>query len=574
MVDMLMENLSQFHFLRPMLLVLLILPLAFWLLFIKQKVLFSSWEKACDSNLLQYLLIQNSDSKKNYGKKLFCIGLVISVLSVAGPTWQKRENPILLPQNPIMFLLNLSSDMQKTDISPSRLDRAKFEISDILKQLPEVESGLIVYTSEPFIISPLSRDSNLLINLLDFVSRDIMPVNGDNLARAIDFAVEKIKSAGFNRGNIVVLAAEAGLNEKSSIAAAQNAVSSGINVSVVGFSSFSSLKNVAQSGQGVFVGYPFNNTQKLVDFIKQHLSNELEKSKNLTQSWQDYGYYLVFPAMLCFLFLFRKGFLVLLLVFCFLPSAHAGWLWSDEYEALKLFKLQKYDQAANLFTDKDWRGAALYRAGNYEAAIPDFSNESNIETLYNKGNALAKSGKIEEAIATYEAVLKKQPEHEDAKFNLEYLKQQKQQQQKQNQNNKQNQDDKDKQKQQQQQESAANANAANQEDKEQNQQNLSEKENTAEQNNSKQNADNSSEDKHNKEAKSQAMQPEPKQPKEKAQDAKQDKAFGVSNEKSPDDKYDEKVQAREQRYRNIPEDKGGLLRAFIQKEYNKNRYGE
>ena len=47
-----------------------------------------------------------------------------------------------------------------------------------------------------------------------------------------------------------------------------------------------------------------------------------------------------------------------------------------------------------------------------------------------------------------------------------------------------------------------------------------------------------------------------------------------AKESSKNENYSETAQAREQVYRQIPEDKGGLLRAFIRREYLKNRYGE
>ena len=49
---------------------------------------------------------------------------------------------------------------------------------------------------------------------------------------------------------------------------------------------------------------------------------------------------------------------------------------------------------------------------------------------------------------------------------------------------------------------------------------------------------------------------------------------GAQADNSDAPKSDEKAQAKEQQYREIPEDVGGLLRAFIYKEYMKNRYGE
>lgn len=79
---------------------------------------------------------------------------------------EKKEIPNLAPENPVMILLNLSTDMAEKDLTPSRLARAKFEISDLLKMIPSAQSGLIVYSDEPFLISPLTDDARLLDNLL------------------------------------------------------------------------------------------------------------------------------------------------------------------------------------------------------------------------------------------------------------------------------------------------------------------------------------------------------------------------------------------------------------------------
>lgn len=78
------------------------------------------------------------------------IGLVTGIVAAAGPSWKKIEIPSLAPENPLMIVLNLSTDMKGKDLTPSRLERAKFKIQDLLKLIPDSQSGLIVYTNEPF----------------------------------------------------------------------------------------------------------------------------------------------------------------------------------------------------------------------------------------------------------------------------------------------------------------------------------------------------------------------------------------------------------------------------------------
>ena len=67
--------------------------------------------------------------------------------------------------------------------------------------------------------------------------------------------------------------------------------------------------------------------------------------------------------------------------------------------------------------------------GDFAKAAELYREDTTVTGLYNQGNALAKSGKIADAIKRYEEVLRLSPDHEDAKFNLEYLKKQQNQQQ-------------------------------------------------------------------------------------------------------------------------------------------------
>ena len=303
------EFFLNFHFLRPWLLLLLLVPATFYFVLFKNDANLSSWEKVCDKKLLDFLLIKGDNGRRKFSVFLIYAGLVFSVIAAAGPTWQKEEQALLLNNKPVMILLNLSTDMQQSDLSPNRLTRAKMEIKTLLEQkgVADAESGLIVYTAEPFMISPLSDDAGLITNLLPAINFDIMPLNGDRPDRAINMAAEKIKAAGYNHGDIILFAAAAGTDFSAALESAEKAAAAGIRVNTVNVSAKSStgLTRLAAAGQGV--ASTFADIGKIMQRLNnQDLGNKKE-SDNMSESWRDFGYYLLFVPLACCLYFLRRG---------------------------------------------------------------------------------------------------------------------------------------------------------------------------------------------------------------------------------------------------------------------------
>ena len=118
-----------------------------------------------------------------------------------------------------------------------------------------------------------------------------------------------------------------------------------------------------------------------------------------------------------------------MLVLSWSVRAEAGFWLNDNMIAKKMFDDKKFDEAAEKFHNQQWKGASYYRAGDYLKATETFKEREDNEMRYNYANALAKSGQTEEALKVYEQVLEKDPQHEDARFNFEYLKKLQQQQQ-------------------------------------------------------------------------------------------------------------------------------------------------
>lgn len=573
----------NFHFLRPWWLLMALIPLVILRRYLRRDANKSSWEKVVDERLLKYLLVKGSSGQRRVTAWLALVGVITAIIAAAGPCWVKQELPALETENPLMIALNLSSDMKDTDIKPNRLERTKYKIKDLMEAIPAAQSGLTVYSSEPFVISPFSDDGKLITNLLPAVNYDIMPANGDRADRAIALSAQKIKSGGYSRGQILLITPDVGQNLESALQEAEKAKDSGIIVNVLNASTQDNdkLKMIANRGGGQYIRLSGNDTDvsAIAGSLQPHNSH-LKESKNLHAFWLDYGYYLLIVPLLCCLYFFRRGILVIVLILSWQPAQAGFWL-NDNQEGLNAFRQGDFATAENKFQDTDWKGAAYYRQSNYEAAYQEFAKSNDTTALYNQGNALAKGGKIAEAIKKYEEVLQIAPDHEDAKFNLEYLKKQQQQQNHSHQNDPKPQNEQsDNQKDAaaggsegdssaKDEESQSEANEPNQgNDGQQDQQRpkgTDEAQNTNGQ---------PQPDENNGTNQSGKSQQRPQSAGEQTQSVQNNEnKGGVALQKGDtDDKYDEQIQARVQQYREIPEDPGGLLKAFIEKEYNRKRY--
>ena len=99
------EWLGAFHFLRPWILVLLIVPLWWLIKSYKGKGSKSSWEKVVDARLLEYLLVKGSSSQRQIMTWLAGLGVLFAIIAAAGPSWEKEEIQTWEPENPLLYLL-------------------------------------------------------------------------------------------------------------------------------------------------------------------------------------------------------------------------------------------------------------------------------------------------------------------------------------------------------------------------------------------------------------------------------------------------------------------------------------
>jgi Ca-activated chloride channel family protein len=308
----------------------------------------------------------------------------------------------------------------------------------------------------------------------------------------------------------------------------------------------------------------------LPDSNPQLFSDDGKETGLQTDTWRDEGPWLLLPLLLVVPLVFRRGVLLWagFLLFPWAQPAQAfSWrdLWlNDDQRGARAFEAQQYETAEQLFDDPEWRAASAYRRGDYEQAAAALAQATTADALYNRGNALAKLGRAEEAIDSYNRALQADPQHEDARHNRDLLLQQQSQQQGgQSQQNDQSEQQQNSQNQQQSQQDQKSGDPR-QSDSEQQQQAQQQSDDSTPQ--QQQQPD-------GQQAKDKSQQEKPEQQKspDAAEQTEQQKQQQQTPAEAqvPESADDPERQNREQWLRRVPDDPGGLLQRKFQYQYRR-----
>jgi Ca-activated chloride channel family protein len=115
----------------------------------------------------------------------------------------------------------------------------------------------------------------------------------------------------------------------------------------------------------------------------------------------------------------RRGWLFCLPLLLALPQPSQAFEFNDlwlrpDQQGQRLLEQSRPASAARHFQNPQWRGMALYQAGDYAGAAQAFSQGNTAADHYNRGNALARSGELEAALDAYEQALERQPDLQPA----------------------------------------------------------------------------------------------------------------------------------------------------------------
>lgn len=509
------EIIQNFQFIRPQWLWLFVPIILGYIVKLKYGKDQNLWQQIIPTHLYQQMIVSKGIHKSNGFMHVAMVTLLIATLAIAGPSWEKLPQAVYQTQVGKVILMDMSMSLRATDLSPNRLARARFKAIDLVNEVKEGETGLVAYSGDAFVVSPLTDDINNLKTLIPVLSPEIMPTQGSSALTGLTQSADLLRNAGYKQGQIYWITDGINYDEIKDVrnfiidsdydvSALLIGTEAGAPISMLDGQLLkdysgkivipgidSRYMNQAMAGTSAqYHLFAADNSdiqaiKMKVEFEQQQEAQAIENTTG--DELKDMGPFLVLLLLPIAAYTFRKGLLNLAVATLFTallllpkqpamaqsqglnnspepapnitlanpelaPETIIDKVFKNADQRGKLaFDNSDFEKAGQLFENEEWQAANAYKMGDYESAaklydeLLEKTDTPNIDNLYNQGNALARLGKLEEALELYEQTLKVDSKHENALQNKkiveEMLKQQQSDQNQQQDSNEQNSDE-------------------------------------------------------------------------------------------------------------------------------------
>ena len=456
-----------------------LIPLAGFILIVQNRRKRKDLEQFADEDLLKRLV--PADHKGRYFIKslLLIFSLTALIFSLAGPRWGSHYQEVSRKGVDIMLLVDVSPSMMVEDVKPSRLERARREIIDLLKVIQGDRAGLVAFSGTAFVQCPLTLDYAALQMFLTSLRPGIIPVPGTDIGTALEVGLSAFDFKT-ETDKVILLITDGEDNENRGLEMAREAFEKGVKIFVFGIGDTSggpvpsndgkggfrkdkegklvlsrlderTLKNIASVSDGVYVRSMAGDLDLDIlyfDGIKEKTEAQTLKSGKI----KVYEEHFTIFALAAFLFLLLEGlidekrgkglaggirFIILLFISGLIPYISAAPASAAE-KPDDLYREGRFEEAEKAYTEMDMdnpkdiryrynRGCSAYQNGRYDESLASFSSvmrrteddDMRFRAAYNMGNSMFKQGDFESAVTHYKTALIHNPENEDAQYNLE-----------------------------------------------------------------------------------------------------------------------------------------------------------
>ena len=201
---------------------------------------------------------------RSLASALALAALALSIIALARPQWGESAYVVERRGVQIMVALDVSRSMLARDAKPTRLDRAKLEIYDLMRQLDGDEIGLALFAGAAFIQFPLTFDLATARTFLDYADPQAIGRQGTDIEQAIRVSLRGLADDRPSQKAIIVIS-DGERQEGEAAAAAKEAAELGVAVFTVGVGESDGAEVPTLDAFGNVTGYPGGSVLSRMD---------------------------------------------------------------------------------------------------------------------------------------------------------------------------------------------------------------------------------------------------------------------------------------------------------------------
>lgn len=249
----------------------------YWIINSRNKMLLSTVDKSLRDRLLIKI-----DKKRLLQKDRFLyLSMLILIFSASGPQIGTRLAPLDRKGIDLVFAVDVSTSMNAEDVKPSRLEKAKFEISQMIRQLKGDRISLIVFAGSSHMYLPLTTDYEAARLFLDQIDTNMIPTQGTALSSALQTGLSAF-TEDESKYKVLVLVTDGEDHEGQAIDLASKASDRGMIIHTVGVGTKSGSL-IPVIGKNGIREYKRDNTGILVtSILNENILNEIANAGNGT----------------------------------------------------------------------------------------------------------------------------------------------------------------------------------------------------------------------------------------------------------------------------------------------------
>ena len=242
----------------------------------KQKILSET-----DSRLRSRLFNQMDLNRLKWKQRFLLLSMVMLVFAASGPQIGTRLAPLDRKGVDLVFTIDVSTSMNAEDVKPSRLEKAKFEISQMIRQLKGDRVALIVFAGSSHMYLPLTTDYEAARLFLDKIDTQMIPTQGTVLSSALQTGLSAFTEDD-SKYKVLVLVTDGEDHEGQAIDLAKQAASRGMIIHTVGVGTASGSLIPVVDKQGIR-DYKRDGSGKLItSVINEAILNDIANAGNGT----------------------------------------------------------------------------------------------------------------------------------------------------------------------------------------------------------------------------------------------------------------------------------------------------